>query len=42
MKTDVQSPSRNAGQHRATVSAHLSLRSSSQCVQGLNQQVGEN
>lgn len=42
MKTDVQSHSRNAGQHRATVPAQLSLENSSQCVLGLNQQVGEN
>lgn len=35
VKTDVQSHSRNGAQHRAT------LKSSSVCVQGLNQQVGE-
>lgn len=38
----MQSHSRNVGQHIATVPAQLSLKSLSQCVQGLNQQVGEN
>lgn len=42
MKPDVQSHSRNVGQHRTTVPAQLSLTSLSLCVQGLNQQVGEN
>lgn len=42
VKTGVESHPRNIGHYRSTVPAQLSVKSSSQCVLGLNQQECEN